>query len=200
MSSPPRDTTDRILDSAMELFIRHGFRRTTMGDIAQNAEMSRPALYVAYRNKEEIFKAVVLRYCAELEELGKRRIAARDSLSGKLEAAMMTWVLEPYKMIERSPQADELHEIAFSFGADLRKEMHARYEKQLLKLMTDSTEVEPARLKNPATDLAAIASFVASSTPQLKRTVASRTELERHLATMRQLVLATLTKTTAASR
>ncbi|MGD7653845.1 MAG: TetR/AcrR family transcriptional regulator [Verrucomicrobiales bacterium] len=200
MSSPSHSNEDRILDPAMELFIRHGFRRTTMGDIAKKADMSRPALYLVYRNKEEIFRAVVLRYSMELEQLGCRRIAAKHTLAGKLDAVMQTWVVDPYKMISHSPEAGELHEIAFSFGADLRKEMHARFENQLLGLMNDSPEVDPKSLKAAGTSPAAIASLIARATPPLKRTVASLAELERHLATMKQLAHTALTMAAAAPR
>jgi AcrR family transcriptional regulator len=59
-----------ILTAAFEVFARYGFRRTSMEDIAQAAGMSRAALYLHYRNKEDIFQSLVQIYfdktCAEV--------------------------------------------------------------------------------------------------------------------------------------
>lgn len=184
---------DKILDASLELFIRHGFRRTTMGDIAEKAEMSRPALYVVYRNKEDIFRAVVTRYGEELERQAGQRVAACKNLAEMLEAVFKTWVTEPYKLVSRSPEANELHEIGFSFGEDLRKQMSSRFEKQLLEILKNSPEVNADSLAVAGTDIKSIAALIACSTPQLKRTVGSCAELERHLATLLQITLVALT-------
>ncbi|MEU4428211.1 helix-turn-helix domain-containing protein [Actinoplanes sp. NPDC024001] len=47
---------DRFMRAAIACFTRYGYRRTSMDTIAQAAEVSRPALYQYYRNKEEIFR------------------------------------------------------------------------------------------------------------------------------------------------
>jgi AcrR family transcriptional regulator len=51
-----------ILAAAFEVFRLYGFRRTSMEDIAQAAAMSRAALYLHYRNKEDIFQSLVQVY------------------------------------------------------------------------------------------------------------------------------------------
>lgn len=61
MSLPP-PLTDReatILSAAFHAFSTYGYRRTAMDDIATGAGLSRTALYLHYRNKEEIFRALV---------------------------------------------------------------------------------------------------------------------------------------------
>ncbi|MCE8526074.1 TetR/AcrR family transcriptional regulator [Ruegeria pomeroyi] len=54
-----------ILDSAWQVFAAYGFRKTSMDDIARGARMSRPAVYLYFKNKEAIFRAVV-QYCYDL--------------------------------------------------------------------------------------------------------------------------------------
>jgi len=51
----------RVVERATEVFCRYGFARTTMGDIAERCEISRPALYLLFPDKEAIFTAVVER-------------------------------------------------------------------------------------------------------------------------------------------
>lgn len=45
-----------ILTSAFQAFSAYGFRKTSMDDIARGAKMSRPAVYLHYKNKEAIVR------------------------------------------------------------------------------------------------------------------------------------------------
>ena len=51
---------ERILEAALDQFAAYGFSRTSMADIAKAAKMSRPALYLHFGNKEEIFRATLV--------------------------------------------------------------------------------------------------------------------------------------------
>ena len=55
IASVPVERVDRILDAAYACFARHGFRKTTMEDIAAAAGMSRPAVYQYVRSKQDAF-------------------------------------------------------------------------------------------------------------------------------------------------
>lgn len=48
-----------ILESARELFARFGYKKTTMEDIAQVLGKGKSSLYYYFKNKEEIFQAVI---------------------------------------------------------------------------------------------------------------------------------------------
>lgn len=54
----PETRQQVILTAAMSTFATYGFRKTSMDDIARAANMSRPALYQHYRNKEDIFRSI----------------------------------------------------------------------------------------------------------------------------------------------
>jgi AcrR family transcriptional regulator len=49
----------RIIEAAASVFVRRGFHGATMDDIAREAGYSTPSLYNYFKNKEEIFHAVV---------------------------------------------------------------------------------------------------------------------------------------------
>lgn len=55
-------TPDAILDAAFRAFATYGYRRTTMEDIAQGVGISRSALYLHYRNKEDILRSLAAKY------------------------------------------------------------------------------------------------------------------------------------------
>jgi AcrR family transcriptional regulator len=54
-----RDRRRRILDGARAAFLRFGFERASMADIAAGAGVSRTALYHYFPGKEEVLRAVV---------------------------------------------------------------------------------------------------------------------------------------------
>ncbi|WP_018268611.1 TetR/AcrR family transcriptional regulator [Methylosinus sp. LW4] len=50
-----------IIDAATGIFLRYGFKKTTMEDIARTVGISRQALYLYFPTKEAVFKAMVSR-------------------------------------------------------------------------------------------------------------------------------------------
>ena len=62
-------TRQKLVLVARELFARKGLDNTTMNDIAQASEKGRRTLYTYFRNKEEIYFAVIE---GELEHLSER--------------------------------------------------------------------------------------------------------------------------------
>jgi AcrR family transcriptional regulator len=59
-AKPADDARRRaLLDAAAGVFARYGFRKTSMDEVAQAAQISRPGLYLRYATKEALFRAVV---------------------------------------------------------------------------------------------------------------------------------------------
>ncbi len=50
---------DRILEAAMTVFRRHGFRRSSIEETAEAAGLTRQALYHHFKSKEALFRAVI---------------------------------------------------------------------------------------------------------------------------------------------
>ena len=152
---------DRILSAAESIFARFGFRRASMSQIADEAGLTRQALYHHYSSKEALFRAVVeqlheLAYEAEAvagldqEEAGA---GLADILASQI-AARFRYLLE---CIEESPQAEELlseHQLQtrdlyqsfIEHNADLRVETINRVcAKQGLCLQNGMTSRDLAR-------------------------------------------------------
>ncbi|SLN18954.1 TetR/AcrR family transcriptional regulator [Ruegeria meonggei] len=65
-----------ILSSAFQAFAAYGFRKTSMDDIARGAGMSRPAVYLHYKNKEAIVRKLTQLYYEE------KALAVAQALEG----------------------------------------------------------------------------------------------------------------------
>ena len=56
-----RENRERILDAALEVFSAHGFRGSTIDQIAGKAGMSKPNLLYYFRTKETMHRALITR-------------------------------------------------------------------------------------------------------------------------------------------
>lgn len=84
------DVRSRIIDAAKASFGRHGFRKTSLSDVAREARMGKSSLYHYFSKKEELFRAVVT---AEMEVLSQRvqeAVSSEDSPEAKLRAFVLT--------------------------------------------------------------------------------------------------------------
>ena len=52
-------TRDRLIEVARQLFARKGIENTTMNDIASASDMGRRTIYTYFKNKRDIFNAVI---------------------------------------------------------------------------------------------------------------------------------------------
>jgi AcrR family transcriptional regulator len=55
------DRRENVLATAVEAFLRYGYRKTSMEDVARAASISRPGLYFLFSSKQELFAAAVER-------------------------------------------------------------------------------------------------------------------------------------------
>ncbi len=56
-----KSTSERILDSAEDLFAEKGYSATSLGDVADQVGIRSPSLYNHFKNKEALYSAVVER-------------------------------------------------------------------------------------------------------------------------------------------
>ena len=80
---PGASTRERILDVALDLFTDQGFDGTSMREIAERLNISKPAIYYHFASKEEILMALHMR----LHGIGK---AALARLTGQT-VTLQTW-------------------------------------------------------------------------------------------------------------
>ncbi|WP_103340034.1 SDR family NAD(P)-dependent oxidoreductase [Amycolatopsis sp. CA-126428] len=74
---------DPIETAAFTAFAKFGFRRTTMADVAEAAQMSRPALYLRVKNKDQLLELVAARLLAR--SLARARAAAATEVRDQFE-------------------------------------------------------------------------------------------------------------------
>lgn len=82
----------RLLDAALETFVRFGFRKTSMEEVARAAGISRQGLYLHYATKDELFRATIRHFLETGLAAVTDRIGAAGSLEEKLVGAFDAWL------------------------------------------------------------------------------------------------------------
>lgn len=84
------DRLTQILDAAYVCFTRHGFRRTTMEDIARQAGVSRPTVYQYVDKKEGAFARLTTRILDDALDAARHAADADGPLADRLVAVLAT--------------------------------------------------------------------------------------------------------------
>jgi TetR/AcrR family transcriptional regulator, regulator of autoinduction and epiphytic fitness len=94
VNSIPSTDSDRkaqILDAAIGVFGRFGFKKTSVDDLAKAAKLSKQGLYLHFTSKEEIFTAAIRKYLSDglrqvEQELSNENATLLDRLAGAMDA------------------------------------------------------------------------------------------------------------------
>ncbi|QOZ06164.1 TetR/AcrR family transcriptional regulator [Bradyrhizobium sp. CCBAU 51765] len=130
--SPPQD---RILDAALRVFRRHGFRRSSIELAAEEAGLTRQALYHHFASKEALFRAVLERIyeqglAAEIaaataaEDAG---LELADILIAEIGARMQSLLAS----LKDSPHTEELFSEHLAQARDLYQSYSNRFADEI---------------------------------------------------------------------
>lgn len=84
----------RILASATELFIRHGYRKTSIAEVAKGAGVAKGTLYLYYKSKPELLAHAIAeekkRFIGRLKPILDPEISPRERLKAWLRMVFIT--------------------------------------------------------------------------------------------------------------
>jgi AcrR family transcriptional regulator len=129
---------DALLDAAVGVFARYGFRKASMDEVARAAGVSRQGLYLQFADKEALFrKAVTHKLTRQLSAAIAALSNERDSLDARLIAACDEWAGR-YVGITGADAADLMCASTSLAGATL-----SQYEAQFEKALSDAIAASP---------------------------------------------------------
>ena len=74
-----------IIDSAHEVFLEYGYKKTTMDDVAARLNITRSALYYYYRNKDDLFLAIMENAFRDYKEKIDNALADKSTTAEKFD-------------------------------------------------------------------------------------------------------------------
>jgi AcrR family transcriptional regulator len=163
----------RILDAALTKFSAYGFARTSMADIAEAAEMSRPALYQHYGNKEEIFRAMLGRVFEEAADNAITSLGAQDALAAQLDGFLQRWSGDLMERMRATEHGSDLMEAKTGHAKSVVDAANRRVRRALM-----------ARLEEFSDDAGSLADLLLLSPMGLKYDAPSMAKYRRRLSAL----------------
>ena len=131
---------ERILAAAYTCFARYGYKRVALEQIAAEAGISRAALYLHFRNKEAIFRALA-RQVHERAQAAVEAAAARPgTLEEQLEAILQAKLGQFFELVHDTPHAAEILDEKSRLCGDLSEEFRKRFLRVLRSAIVGAGE------------------------------------------------------------
>ena len=180
------DKDNKIISAAYDSFIRYGVKRTTMGDVAQAAGVSRPTLYASYPNKEELLGGVIRQRYTDL--IRKIRTQAKEaaSIDVKLDIYFEHAILSPYDLSQNWPDAEDVFEFGNQSAVDAYEAALIQQKDLLSELFTDHAE----NINAHKSSIHELSDFTVACANKLKKNETKRQILEHRLNTLKIAILA----------
>lgn len=122
-----------ILDAALYCFLNFGYSKTSMDDVAKKAGISRPLIYLKFKNKEDLllglFDHVMEGRLEEAEKIASLNISRKEKLLRFVEVLK----IEPWSKISGCPMSQEF----FNTCCDMDEKNFEKFEKHKLKILAD---------------------------------------------------------------
>jgi AcrR family transcriptional regulator len=183
-----KDKRGRICEAALEVFLRFGYRKVTMDDIARGAGMSRPALYLVFPNKESVFREVVRVGLDKLLDDIERGLPGRRTLAEQLTHVFHVSSVGSYELVARAPAAAELLHASFDFVGELFEQYDRRLA-EILERVLRAAARDPDGLRPPA---AARARVLIAAARGFKSLAEDADDLKRLVSDLVQMTVAGL--------
>lgn len=183
---PPDDEGRRdprreaILKASLQVFLRFGFRRTSMDEVARAAQLSRQGLYFHFATKETLFAETADYF---LEQAFGRAIAALEGGGSLVDRTTEAFDLLYGEHVSGAtplgPHLIELNATAQQMDPELFRRHEARFLDAIAKhLASQASVVEAKALGLGAKDLARVLAAAASG---LKHSAGSREDFVKEL-------------------
>jgi AcrR family transcriptional regulator len=107
-----------ILDSAMAVVLRYGFQRTTMDDVAKEAGISRPALYLVFKNKTDIYRALAESTMDKALDAALAALEGDGPIEARVFQAIKVGILDPMDFMMATAHGAELLDMKHAMAAE----------------------------------------------------------------------------------
>ena len=184
--------TQRILDAALAVFCRYGYRKTSMLDIAQAADMSRAALYLHFKNKEDVFRAGSERAHASVMAQVAAALAQSVPVFTRIETALLAFQQGLMADISASAHGQELFDVNMTLAADITLSTRASLAASLAGALEQAEAAGDIALRRVDATAAQVAALLVASMDGIKHTQGGGEALRQGIALQMRVLGAAL--------
>lgn len=174
-----------ILDAATAVFVRYGVQRSSMSDVAKEANVARQTLYNAFSNKDEILRATIKLFSERCHERINEELSDDQGLKEQLDVVFRHTVIAPFKRVKESPNAADFIE---GYNQAAKEEIDAQDER-IRALIERLLKPYNTTLRTRQSNAKKLSDFVQRSSAAAKHTAADEAHLDTLLNTLVLMVL-----------
>ena len=181
MGTNPDPRREAVLNAALIQFMRYGFRRTSMEDIAQETGVSRASLYQHFRNKEEIFRSLAERLHEQTLEAAETALKGEGRVGDRVRGALEGKVVRFLDLVAESPHGAELVDESGRLCGDLAVATEERFQRLLADALRDGVRNGEIDLQGAGLSAPAAAELLRLAAHGLKPPNADSSQFRRRL-------------------
>lgn len=178
-----------ILNAAFQVFMDYGFKRATMDDIARVAGMSRPALYLVYKNKKDIFRGCILTMIEQLQQTLEGIVENGDPPEENVYRILEAGILQPYHLLKHTAHGTEIFDIKSELAPDLFDDWMQRLESAVVKILQKARVDGTLTLDDASVDVDQVAALIIDGAEGAKLRMTEEGDLSAKLHSLVRLVL-----------
>jgi len=189
-----RAKREAIYEAAATVFAQYGFRRTTMNDIAQAAGISRPALYLMFANKENLFQGLAAFRLDQAIEQALGVLAGGGDTNERIIAALLVFERIFYEPIADSPHGAELMDISQSLASELMMKDIVRLHAALAKTLSDAEQAGEVNFENSPLKPKAFVELLFTGLNGVKKKASNTAEFRKMVKQLAEVFLQSVSK------
>ncbi len=163
--SPEDARIDQIADAALRLFARYGYKRSSMDDIAKEAGLAKATLYLHFKGKDDVFRAMLRLLARRVEAHCREAVAAEGAFPERLAALIQAHHGQAYASFGTGEHLVELKAVMNAIAtSELQafEQIFVRLARQLLQQAEARGEIALSRASVTAEDWVAGLMFAAA--------------------------------------
>ena len=181
------ETEGKIIEAAIQAFVRYGAKKTSMADIASGAGVSRQTLYDLFGNKDELIVASIRQVTQTSLNEVQKRWAQNNLLSEKLESYFEETIIKSFELIQSSGDPEDLISGHNDAGKAAIAEAHQQHELIIATVLIDYAQ----QIENKGQTVDQLAHFFVKTAMGFKSSASSRSDLNE-LITSLTIAIATI--------
>ncbi len=138
-----KNRNDAILEAATRRFFRYGVKKTSIGEIAEDAGFSRQTVYNAFADKDELLRATVSYLGEQLLVSTRAALAEADTLPERINAILDHQVVQLWDLVHNNPDAADLTEGV----SEVAREEIGRNLEAVVQLIAEALTSEQAEIE-----------------------------------------------------
>lgn len=184
---------DAVFEAAAEVFAQYGYRRTTMNDIAQAASISRPALYLVFENKENLFCELVDYRLNQAIDAAIVVLEKSGELNTRFIDALLVFEKVYYEPVSNSPHGEELMDTSQSLAGELMMKGFGKLVTAFSRVLKEAEDNGEANFSNTPLTPKSFVELLLSALGGIKKKTKTMAEFRKQTEQVAQIFLASIT-------